>query len=476
MTPVNDTKQIQHMRQILLWPVYFLPLDDNSKITSRWESISTPASNNPWREVDDEFGDPSEFQERHYNEFISFLPPVQRFLYGQGLGHAVKKGYGESPIRILRRTDISRARVTLERDGPSLELIVKHVDLYFFYDIDVVILALEVFCNDLPLNIAQELLLRFGRTYPSYWDSDTRGGHCPWRVEWLSEDGTVLSVSDYENKEKYLSFVCKHRAPAISSHWEFLLSPMVLYHSEKIGDLRYRQLEYYRMPQMVYLSVDNPSELSRADYIRLGFGSGAGEGDQLPFSSNYLKEFEERYCYDRNFRVEHSEHHNEARFIASGYALALVESSDGEVVSISNNRLFEQFRHQYFLMFLIAHFQKASLRMFSDRLVASVSQLQVNHTQSETDFRINFRLSHENFLRFSHRYWYHEIANHGQMRELFDMTREHLFLDALYQEVREELSDMGRFLDDEAMRRQNETVIRLTVVTTFGLMGSITSG
>ena len=184
------------MRQILLWPVYFLPLDDTSKISNRWESISTPASNNPWREVDDEFGDPSEFQERHYNEFVSFLPPVQRFLYGQGIGHAVRKGYGESPIRILRRSDVSRARVTLERNGPTLELHVKHVDLYFFYDIDVVILALEVYCNDLPLNIAQELLLRFGRAYPSYWDPDTRGGHCPWKVEWLSHDGKVLSVSD----------------------------------------------------------------------------------------------------------------------------------------------------------------------------------------------------------------------------------------------------------------------------------------
>jgi Mg2+ and Co2+ transporter CorA len=35
---------------------------------------------------------------------------------------------------------------------------------------------------------------------------------------------------------------------------------------------------------------------------------------------------------------------------------------------------------------------------------------------------------------------------------------------------------MGNFLDVEAMRRQNETVVRLTVVTTFGLIGTVCTG
>ena len=35
---------------------------------------------------------------------------------------------------------------------------------------------------------------------------------------------------------------------------------------------------------------------------------------------------------------------------------------------------------------------------------------------------------------------------------------------------------MGNFLEVEAMRRQNETVVRLTVVTIFGLIGTITTG
>lgn len=35
---------------------------------------------------------------------------------------------------------------------------------------------------------------------------------------------------------------------------------------------------------------------------------------------------------------------------------------------------------------------------------------------------------------------------------------------------------MGNFLEGEATRKQNETVVRLTVVTTFGLAGTVTTG
>src|SRR5262245_6204463 len=85
-----DLKQIRHLRQILLWPVHLLPLKEEAPLQHHWEHLA-PDPGNPWRELDDEFGDPGEFQERHYNEFVTFLPPVQRFLYGQGIGRAVRR-------------------------------------------------------------------------------------------------------------------------------------------------------------------------------------------------------------------------------------------------------------------------------------------------------------------------------------------------------------------------------------------------
>jgi hypothetical protein len=471
-----EEKRVKHMRQILLWPVYLLPLDENALIQDHWEQLATPSPDNSWHEIDDEFGDPGEFQARHYNEFVTFLPPVQRFLYGQGLGRSVRKVYGESPIKVMRRSDVKKARVTLEKGGSSVVLEIAHIDLYFFFDIDIVILALEVAADDLPLDLAQEVLFRFGRAYPAYWEADGRGGHCPWKVEWLASEDRVLAQSDYEVREKYLSFVCRHRAPCIASHWEFLLSPFVLYHSDRKGDLRYRQLEYYRMPYMVFLALEDCARLSRADCIRLALGTEPGTPANLPYSEAYLQDFEQRYCYDRYFNTGLDAGHTGARFLAAGHTLVVLGDARDSFFMNWDGGMLGRFRHQHFLTFLIAHFQKAALRMFSDRLVAAVSRLDITNAKANRVFRRDIRYALENFLRFAHRYWFHEISNQAQTRDLFDKTRGHLQLDALYSEVREELQDMGNFLEVDATRRQNETVVRLTVVTTFGLVGTVATG
>lgn len=474
---MDQDKRVKHLRQILLWPVYLLPLDEQAPLQEHWEQLVNAGPDNPWREVDDEFGDPLEFQIRHYNEFVTFLPPVQRFLYGQGLGRSVSKVYGESPIRVLRRSDIARARVTLNKGDEPVTLNVVHVDLYFFFDIDIAILALEVSADDIVFSTAQNLMFRFGRAYPAYWEAeDGRGGHCPWKVEWLAADGRVLAQSDYENREKFLSFVCRHRAPTTAAHWEFLMSPLVLHHTDAKGAVRYRQLEYYRMPYMGYLAMERAEALSRSDSIRLALGNEAGENAALPYSESYLSDFEMRYCYDRNFMTGPSQKAANVRFHASGDTLVVTgDASDGFFASVDSGIL-SRFRHQHFLMFMIAHFQRASLLMFSDRLVGAVSRLEIASPKANRVFRRDIRSAHENFLRFTHRYWFENISHQAQVRELFTMTRNHLQLDNLYREVREELQDMGNFLEVEAMRKQNDTVVRLTVVTTFGLVGTVTTG
>jgi hypothetical protein len=464
--------RVRHLRQILLWPVQLLPLEEGSKL-QHWEHLAQSGS---WREVDDEFGDPTEFQERHYNEFVTFLPPVQRFLYGQGVGKAVRRIYGESPIKAMRQTAIAKARVTLSRGDAPIELRIVHADLYFFFDVDIAILALEVAADDLELSVAQEAVFRFGRAYPAYWEADRRGGHCPWLVEWLSREGEVLAASDYEKREKYLAFVCKHRAPAVAAHWEYLLAPMVLHHSDKRGPVRYRQLEYYRMPYMAFFAMKDCSGLTRADLIRLGIGNEPGASSELPYSESYLSRFEERFCNDRYGDARLSLPSTGTRFMCTGHTMVVVGHAKDRFFMNSDGGFLGRFRHQHFLLFLVAHFHKASLHMFSDRLVAAVSRLDVDDAETSRAFRRNIRDAVENFLRFEHRYWFHEISNQAQARELFGLARQHLGLDALYREIREELQDMGNFLEVEAMRRQNETVVRLTVVTTFGLIGTVTTG
>eukprot|EP01041_Mallomonas_annulata_P020203 gene20203-39879_t len=141
---------VRHFGQILLWPLRLMPVRGaEAQHAKPWEILSAMGDATPWREVVDEYtGDACNFHERHYNEFVTFLPYVQRFLYGEG--HA--KGGGQvhgSPMRVFRRHDVSAVRVVLRPGADAITLNVVHVDLYFFLDLDLVLLNVEVACEHL---------------------------------------------------------------------------------------------------------------------------------------------------------------------------------------------------------------------------------------------------------------------------------------------------------------------------------------
>ena len=75
---------VGHFRQTFLWPIYLLPIKADTQVQDHCAYLLGSVTGSPWQEVADEFtGEPDQFQERHYNEFVTFLPSVQRFLYGQ---------------------------------------------------------------------------------------------------------------------------------------------------------------------------------------------------------------------------------------------------------------------------------------------------------------------------------------------------------------------------------------------------------
>ena len=465
---------VRHFRQIVLWPLQLMPIREDLPIQKHCDFIQAEELNGLWREVEDEFtGDPSQFQERHYSEFITFLPSVQRFLYGEGTGR--EPGIGqESPIRVFRRSDVARVRMTYpDFRTPPITFNVAHIDLYFFYDIDIVILAMEIFADDLPLACAEDTMLRFARGYPTYWESDGHGGHCLKKVEWLAMDGTVLASSDYENRQKYLSFACRYRAPCIASHWEFLLTPLVLHHSGKAGLIRYRLIESHLLPLMAYLAMDNPALLAREDFIRLGLAAPPDSSDSLPDSEQELHDYEQRCFYDRYWKKDPLR--PGTRFICSGRVFTEVTGCVDRL-SASRKTGLEQFRHEYFVLFLISHFHKAAMLMLSDRLVDALNRLQPDNVKSIRHFRGIIGQILGVFLRFTHRYWFQDVSEHTQVRELFRLTNTHLGTARLYTEVREAIEDMSQYLDSDVLRRQGETMVRLTVVTTVGLIGMATTG
>ncbi|HWH84564.1 MAG TPA: hypothetical protein VNU71_20225, partial [Burkholderiaceae bacterium] len=468
-----------------------------------WQVLRDLGEASPWREVVDEYtGDSARFHERHYNEFVTFLPYVQRFLYGEGRKgrHAPRGGPGgaadagrdaDAPMRVFRREDIAQVRCTARPGDAPVTLTIVHVDLYFFFDVDVVLLNLELGADDLSLEQAQEQLYRFGRGYPAGWDSAGHALHAMASVEWLDASGAVLARSDAQQRELFLAHVAEHRAPRTAAHWAFMLRPLVADHSDEPGELRYRQIEYYRMPLMGYLALDDPRALTRGDFVRLGLVTGAGgsdngslvddatprsmpEGGPLPYGVDHLADFEQRYCYDR-FWANAGAAPN-TRYLCSGHALIVIGDARSTFYGCRDRGVLAQFRHQHFMLFLIAHFQKAALLMMSDRLVEALKNLDVGDADSVRAFKRSIRSSFEGFLRFTHRYWFHEVSEQAQVRALSRLCCTHLGLDPLYDEVKVRMADMNTYLDADSLRRQANTVVRLTVVTILGLIGTVTTG
>jgi len=469
--PKPDPPLVRHLRQVLLWPLRLMPLPEGTG-ERPWELL-TPN----WREEVDEYtGDADDFHERHYNEFVTFLPYVQRFLYGDGRAQR-NAGAAGSPMRLFRRRDVAQVRLVSKPGDAPLRLDIVHVDLIFFLNIDLVLLNVEISASDLPLPQAQDLLYRFGRAYPAGWDAMGQALHCMASVEFLAADGRVLATSDAQDRDSFLAHVAEHRAPRISAHWAFMLEPLVSDHSGRAGALRFRQIEYHRMPTMAWLALDDPRALARNDFVRLGLLTAAAAGDNdalLPFAESQLTDFEQRHCYDR-FWSDAGAAPN-TRYLCSGHSLVVVGDARAAFYNCAERGVLAQFRHQHFLLFLIAHFQKAALLMFSDRLSEALKHLDIANPDSIRRFKRAIRDSFAGFLGFTHRYWFHDVSEQAHARALFRMSTAHLGTDALYAEVKERIADMSGYLEADSLRRQANTVVRLTVVTIFGLIGTVTTG
>ena len=468
---------VRHFRQILIWPLQVMPIREGSQIQEPWDILQNSQGEHSWRVLEDEFGcEPEDFQERHYSEFVTFLPYVRRFLYGEGASRAGTVKGAESPLRVFRRNDVAKVRMTFPETGSEpVTFDVAHVDLYFLYDIDVVSLVIEILADDLSLTTAQDAMYRFGRAYPTYWAEGGRGGHCVVLAEWLGAGGSVLAVSDFEEREKYLRYVGQRRAPRYANHWAYLLQPLVPDYSGEKGLIRYRQIEYARMPLMAYLAMDDARALTRADFVRLGLVTGPGRSDVLPYSARYMRDFEDRYCYDQ-FWNEESSGRPGTRFMSCGHAFVVVGDANDPFFVDREAGLLAQFRHQYFILFLIPHIHKATLLMLSDRMVSALNKLLIENPDSVRMFKRTIRQLLEIFLRFTHRYWFHEVSDQPPARELYRMTSTYLGTDPLYVEIRNEIEDMSQYLETDTLRRQANTVVRLTVITVFGLIGTVVTG
>ncbi|HUL96617.1 MAG TPA: CorA family divalent cation transporter [Usitatibacter sp.] len=456
----SENTIVREFRHMLLWPLQLRRLSRDGPHHHHWEALR--ARPGPWREVKDNLLVDDETCQLGYREFVYFLPYVQRFLYGFGESDAQTP----SSLHMFRRTDIAKAIVRLAEDAPALELDVERLRLTFFYDVDIALLTCEVVARDIPLADAVEIIDRFGRPYPPSWDGAQQPHHCSWQVEFRDVQGRLLTASDYGDRDKYVGLVRDIKQTPLSLHWENLLKPLVPAYLGG-GQVQYYQIENKRIPIMSYLAFDDPNQLTRGDLARICFAAKWGEPDTLPFSSNFLEGFEERYCYDRFWDPASPELNT--RYTICGPAFAMI-TKHGEEERV------QAFRHQFYQIGMIVNFHKGALLNLSNRFSIAVERLRVGDYDSVRLFKRSVREALELFLRFNHRYWFTEISHQVLADDFYTRWSGELRTDKIYNEVREEARDINEYLDADRTRRFSNNAQRLTVVSACGMVGTVVTG
>ena len=227
---------------------------------------------------------------------------------------------------------------------------------------------------------------------------------------------------------------------------------------------------------MAYLAVDDPLSLTANDHARLGLVLPPGDPAAAPYAAVFLKDFDQRYCYDRFHDPRRTDDWIDTRIMCCGHAFVMVGDARQPAFTDLERGILAQFRNSFFLLGLIAHLHRAALLMLSDRLARTIGRLDTERPQSVESFQSDIRRTLEIFLRFSHRYWFYEVSNQAVARDLFRLWSDHLATARLYGDVREALRDMSEYLDSDMLRRSSATIVRLTVVAILSLIGTATTG
>jgi len=470
---MSNPTEVKLFHQILFWPLRLIPPDGKGQD----DFAKTQLNGSPWHKHDDLYDRGTATDEiTRYAEFVYFHPFIRQFLYGQsGINH-------DSVLQLFKRTDVKEVEVVLRNDE-TLRFKVERLHLYAF-DIKVAILVMEI-SSLKPLYLAevQDFLDQFRRVYPPYWDNDYQAGHSPKTVTlWGENQQQPLVTGVYDESGEFLAFVRNHKESPVAEHWKYLLKPFVPYQPPSKSDkICYQQIEDERIPYMAYLAFDDPQSLTDGDMMRLAFADGAGSSETLPYATSFFpdSEFKHNYCYDRYWET-HLDYHDKhgwmnTRYLCCGYAFTMIGKDEPYFFSDGKTGALSHFRHHYFQMGLIAHFHKAALLMLWEDLAEAVAKFSKD-SQSRQQFRDEVHDILERLLQFTHRYWFTEVSNQVQAKELFDWWSEHLGSRKLFDRVMNEAKEAHQFLEMEAQKSQTEMTTRLTVVATVGLVVGLALG
>lgn len=392
--------------------------------------------------------------------------------------------------RLYRREDIKSLEYTAE-NGKQVRLNVLSCELALFDpDIGILILNLAFQANSpaLELNEVQQLHDAIRRLYPPYFDFSktekdgaievevAQSTHCARQIDLYDSNENSLVAGHFDNRDKIATAqLASHTNESdgivlpLAAHWRFLIQPFSA-EPEKGRDYWAVQLGDDRAPMLSHLAFPDPMSLSDGDMVRLCFADESGASDTLPNAQSFLRDFDQRYCYDRWWEPKNPTGWMSTRTMNCGYVFMMIGKENTHFTNEDNGILFN-FRHIYMRLGLLAHVQKAALLAASWRL-SQFSRIDANTGEPAEIDAEKVRRFYRHFLKFTHRLWFDEVSPQEQGRELFDMWRKELRIQELYDEVRQELQDLLEYVDTCEARAQTEQASRLTrIATTLGTFG-----
>lgn len=473
---------IRAFRQILFLPLTLSPAaDDEGSVSEAVAKVAgslTQGAAPEWQERGDLLAYLDSADDPYaYAEFVYFHPYIQTFLYNQSRDRAPRA------MRLFCRSEPGAFDIDfiVNGDRVSMRLPIERLHLYLF-ELGVAILVVEVDAGECPtvrakdgrdiaLTLAHILALQnaLRRIYPPYFDPERNLATKP--PEPLPEYPAALRWSQAPalrpiGHRTWIRWVKRRRVNPLDRVWLRILRPLNVETRKDDRSRRWRQIIDERLPSMAFLAVDHPCEIGRGDFVRLCFVDGPGEGD-FPRSESYLEDFERKYCYDAFW-------HYGTRYMFSGYSMiAFGQGNPDNPNDFFCHTIGRNFRRHYFQMGLLIQFQFAALLAFSHR-VSEATRLKPE--KGDDWFRAELQLIEEDFLTFEQRYWFTQISNQMQAREMYDLWLERTGVRKIYEEVRDQVRAANDFLDARAQQRQVAAAERLSIVATYGVVAGLAIG
>ena len=243
--------------------------------------------------------------------------------------------------------------------------------------------------------------------------------------------------------------------------------------SEHTGcGLTFRHLVDHRIPVHAWVAVDDPRTIGRGDWMRLAWVEEPGNDYEYPYAAPQSETQFRRCRLDRFWHPDGrppGADHQTTRWLVSGYAFLGVGQGGSDFF---NTAIRGHIRHHYFRLVMHAHFLKASLLSFESQIAHALTDLNENEDDffRREEFEQRLNDIQTAMVRFRSRYWFSEITNQMQGQELFQMLKEHLNLQPLFDEVFGEMKDATDIVLQWNQERAAKATSRLTVVASVFLV------